>query len=180
MGVVIDLASHDLDVMYYLLGVEVERVYAETMRQIHTRYEDLLTGLLRFRNGVIGVLDVNRLTPTKIRELAVTGERGMFVVNYLTQDLYFYENHYASSGWEALGIFKGVGEGNMVRLRVEKEEPLRAELRAFVEAIAGDAPPPVSGEDGLRAVILAQKLVESGRTGAVVVVNNRPGEGARV
>jgi predicted dehydrogenase len=68
----------------------------------------------------------------------------------------------------------------MVRLRVEKEEPLRAELRAFVEAIAGDAPPPVSGEDGLRAVILAQKLVESGRTGAVVVVNNRPGEGARV
>jgi len=180
MGVVIDLASHDLDVMHYLLGVEVERVYAETMRQIHTRYEDLLTGLLRFRNGVIGVLDVNRLTPTKIRELAVTGERGMFVVNYLTQDLYFYENHYNSDGWEALGIFKGVGEGNMVRLRVEKEEPLRAELRAFVEAIIKDAPPPVSGEDGLRAVILAQKLVESGCTGTVVMVNSPLGEGARV
>ena len=68
----------------------------------------------------------------------------------------------------------------MVRLRVEKEEPLRAELRAFVEAIVKDAPPPVSGEDGLRAVILAQKLVESGRTGTVVMVNSPLGEGARV
>jgi UDP-N-acetylglucosamine 3-dehydrogenase len=180
MGVVIDLASHDLDVMHYLLGVEVERVYAETMRQIHTHYEDLLSGLLRFRNGIIGVLDVNRLTPTKIRELTVTGERGMFIVNYLTQELYFYENHYVSGEWEALGIFKGVGEGNMVRLRVEREEPLRAELRAFVEAIVKNELPPIGGRDGLRAVILAQKLVESGRTGEVVKVNDISEEGSRV
>ena len=170
MGVVIDLATHDLDVMCYLLGSEVERVYAETTRRIHTQYEDLLSGLLRFKNGAIGVLDVNRLTPTKIRELTLTGERGMFVVNYLTQDLYFYENDYAAGGWENLGILKGVGEGNMIRLRIEKKEPLRVELESFVKAVANDGRPLVGGEDGLRALVLAKQLVESGRSGRVVEI----------
>lgn len=168
MGVVIDLATHDLDVICYLLNSEVERVYAETMRQIHTEYEDLLSGLLRFRNGAIGVLDVNRLTPTKIRELTLTGEKGMFVVNYLTQDLYFYENEYAAGSWESLGVFKGVGEGNMIRLRIEKKEPLRAELESFVHVIINDGRPLVSGEDGLRALVLAKQLVESGQSRKVI------------
>ncbi|MGC8874745.1 MAG: Gfo/Idh/MocA family protein, partial [Chloroflexia bacterium] len=162
MGVVIDLAAHDLDVMYYLLGQEVERVYAETTRWIHARHEDMLCGLLRFRDGCLGLLDINRLTPTKIRELSVTGEKGMFVVNYLTQDLYFYENTYTAGNWDNLSILKGVGEGNMVRLTVARKEPLRAELEAFVRAVKDDLAPPVSGEDGLRVLRLALQLVRSG------------------
>lgn len=162
MGVVIDLAAHDLDVMFYLLGQEVERVYAETMRWIHARHEDLLCGLLRFRDGSLGLLDINRLTPTKIRELSVTGEKGMFVVNYVTQDLYFYENTYTAGDWESLSILKGVGEGNMVRLTIARKEPLRAELEAFVGAVKDNLPPPVGGEDGLRVLRLALELVRSG------------------
>lgn len=170
MGVIIDLATHDLDVMCYLLGSEVERVYAETTRRIHSQYEDLLSGLLRFKSGAIGVLDVNRLTPAKIRELTLTGERGMFTVNYLTQDLYFYENDYATGAWESLGILKGVGEGNMIRLRIEKKEPLRVELESFVNAVVNDGRPLVDGKDGLRALVLAHRLVESGCSRKVVEI----------
>lgn len=162
MGVVIDLAAHDLDVMFYLLGQEVERVYAETTRWIHARHEDLLCGLLRFRGGCLGLLDINRLTPAKIRELSVTGEKGMFVVNYLTQDLYFYENRYTAGDWDSLSILKGVGEGNMTRLTIARKEPLRAELEAFVRAVKDNLPPPVSGEDGLRVLCVALELVRSG------------------
>lgn len=162
MGVVIDLAAHDIDIMLHLLNSPVERVYAETMRQVHTALEDLLSGLVRFRNGAIGVLDINRLTPTKIRELTVTGERGMFLVNYLTQDLYFYENTYAAGNWDNLGILKGVGEGNMVRLAIARKEPLRAELEDFVRAVRDGGRPAVSGEDGLRVLALALQLVEAG------------------
>jgi UDP-N-acetylglucosamine 3-dehydrogenase len=168
VGVVIDLATHDLDVMSWLIGQPVERVHAETARRIHTAHEDLLSGLLRFADGTIGVLEVNWLTPTKVRELSVTGERGMFLVNYLTQDLYFYENIRADGQWETLGILTGVGEGNMVRLRIERREPLREELVSFVEAIRSDSEPLVSGADGLAAVALAQTLVEAGRTSAFV------------
>jgi len=162
MGVVLDLATHDLDVMCYLLESDVVRVYAETTRRIRTEYEDLLSGLLRFANGAIGVLDINYLTPTKIRELSLTGERGMFLVNYLTQDLYFYKNDYADSTWESLGTFRGVSEGAMTRIRVKREEPLRLELESFAHAVTTGGQPLVSGEDGLRTLCLARKLIISG------------------
>jgi len=171
VGVVIDLAAHDLDIMWYLLGAEVTRIYAETERRVHTEHEDLLSGLLRFTDGTVGVLDVNWLTPTKVRELAVTGERGMFVVNYLTQELYFYENETAAHGWDTLSILRGVEEGRMIRLQVEKKEPLQAELEAFVDAVAGNKEPPVTGEDGLRALRLAHQIVEAGREHKVVILD---------
>ncbi len=169
MGVVIDLAAHDLDVMLYLLEEEVERVYAETARWVHARHEDLLAGLLYFRNGTLGLLDINRLTPTKIRELAVTGEKGMFLVNYLTQDLYFYENTYTAGNWDSLGVLKGVGEGNMLKLTIARKEPLRAELEAFIRAVEHDEAPPVSGEEGMRVLALALQLLESGEEHRVIV-----------
>ena len=125
VGVVIDLSTHDVDIMRFLTGSEVTRVYAETARRIHTDHEDLLSGLLRFTDNSIGVLDINWLTPTKIRELTVTGEKGMFFVNYLTQDLYFYENNYIKTDWDTISNIAGVSEGDMVRLRIDKVEPLK-------------------------------------------------------
>jgi UDP-N-acetylglucosamine 3-dehydrogenase len=177
VGVVIDLATHDLDIMRYLLDSEVKRIYAETEQEIHTDHEDLLSGLLRFENGVIGLLSINWLTPTKIRELTVTGERGMFLVNYLTQDLYFYENDHADSQWGSLGLLRGVSEGNMVRLKIEKREPLRIEIEAFVKAVLKDGEPAVRGEDGLTALALAQRLVESGQENRVITLAEGAGRG---
>lgn len=162
VGVVIDLAVHDLDVMRYVTGREVVRVYAETERRIHSSREDLLSGLVRLQEGIIGTLNINWLTPTKIRELSVIGELGMFRVDYLTQDLYFFENAQAQAAdWPYLTL-RGVGEGRMIRHVVAKREPLRLEQEAFIKAVVGEAPVAVSGEDGLRALELAQAIVESG------------------
>ena len=162
VGVVLDLAAHDLDIMWYLTGAEVTRVYAETARRVHTSQEDLLLGTLRFTDGTIGVLDINWLTPAKIRELSVIGERGMFQVNYLTQDLFFYENAEVSEGWDTLSILRGVAEGRMIRHVVTKREPLRTELEAFLTTVRGGKIPIVQGEDGLRALRQAQAIVKSG------------------
>jgi len=163
VGVVIDLAVHDLDVMRYVSRAEVTRVYAETERRIHSTREDLLTGLVRLSDGTVGTLTINWLTPTKIRELYVTGERGMFRVDYLTQDLYFFENATANGGdWETLRVLRGVSEGRMIRHVVDKKEPLRAEQEAFLASVLGQAPTAVTGMDGLRALELAQAVVTSG------------------
>jgi predicted dehydrogenase len=163
VGVVIDLAVHDLDVMRYVSGAEVARVYAETEQRIHSTREDLLTSLIRLDDGTIGTLTINWLTPTKIRELYVTGECGMFRVDYLTQDLYFFENATAISGdWETLRVLRGVSEGRMIRHVVAKKEPLRAEQEAFLAAVRGEAPVAVTGRDGLKALELAQAVVASG------------------
>lgn len=163
VGVVLDLATHDLDVMRHLTGAEVTRVSAEISRELDRPHEDMLSGLLRFDNGVIGLLNVNWLSPTKVRELTVHGERGMFVVNYLTQDLSFYENSYRDGDWESLQVFRGVAEGRMIRYPIARREPLQVELESFVRSIAHDEPFPVSGEDGLEAVLLAQRLVTAGQ-----------------
>lgn len=163
VGVALDLGTHDLDVMRFVVGSEIARVYAEAKRTIHTSREDLVSALVRFENEVVGVLEVNWLTPTKARELTVTGERGMFRVDYLTQDLYFYENADAAPiGWPMMSVMRGVSEGSMTRLLVHKVEPLRTELEVFLAAVeSGDPSALVSSEDATRALELATALVRS-------------------
>lgn len=168
VGVTLDLATHDLDVMRYLTGSEATQVFAETQQRIHQSHEDLLLGVVRFSNDAIGVLDVNWLTPTKVRELSITGERGMYQVNYLTQDLYYYENDYTSTNWETLRTVTGVSEGTMTRLKVQKAEPLLLEYQNVLAAIRGEGEVRVNGSDGLAALRLAYQLVEAAKTREVV------------
>ncbi len=171
VGVIVDLATHDLDLLRYITGEEAVRVYAETEQQIHSAYEDILAGTIRLRNGIIGILDVNWLTPSKIRELTVTGERGMYLVDHLTQDLYFYENAEANGErWATMSLLRGVSEGRMIRFPVHKHEPLRAELEAFIVAVRNGTPPLVDGRDGVAALRLAEALVQSGREGRSVIL----------
>jgi predicted dehydrogenase len=165
VGVVIDLATHDLDIMHYLTDCIVMKMHAEIGRRLHTAHEDLLSAVLRFENDTIGVLDINWLTPTKVREVSVLGERGMFVANYLTQDLTLYENEAAPQGEDFHLAVLGVSEGRMIRYKVIKKEPLREELEAFAGAVARGDQAPVRPEDGLLALMTAQKLVESGTRG---------------
>ncbi len=165
VGVVVDLAPHDVDIMRFLAGADPVRLYAETEQRIHTEHEDLLFALLRFPEGIVGALEINWLTPTKLREVLVLGERGMFRVDDLTQDLYFYENAQAASlTWPALQTLVGVSEGSMTRFAIQRYEPLKLELQAFLKAVRGEAPIAVTGEDGLAALHLALALVESGET----------------
>ena len=174
VGVVIDLATHDLDLMRFLTGSEIVRVYAETRRKVHTTREDMVSGLVRLADGSVGLLQINWLTPTKIRQMTVTGERGMFRADYLTQDLYFHENAEAPDhNWQQITMLRGVSEGSMVKYVIRKREPLQSELEAFIKAIAGDLAGIVSGEDGSEALRLALAMVESGDEGRVVTVARR-------
>ncbi len=162
VGVVHDLAPHDIDIMSFLLESPVERVYAETLRGISTEHEDLLSGVLRFLSGVIGILDVNWLTPLKVRQLAVLGEKGQLQADYLSQEVRFHPK-----------------EGEAARaaspelVRVENKEPLRLEMEAFVEAVRSGREPPVTAEDGLSALEIASLLVESARRGEVMTLEPR-------
>ena len=168
VGVIVDLAPHDVDIMRYLTGLNPVRVYAEIEQRLHTQHEDLLLGLLRFPDKVAGSLEINWLTPTKVRDVFVLGERGLFRVDDLTQDLYFYENAQVDKVvWPALQTLKGVREGSMIRYSFQRYEPLKAELQAFINCIEKDIPPPVSGEDSLISLHVSLKLIESGQTNQV-------------
>ena len=157
--------------MRYITGEEPLSVYAETAQRIHTQHEDLLTSLLRFPSGIIGMLEINWLTPTKVRDVIVLGEKGMFRADSIKQDLYFFENADAGGEmWSERIKLKGVSEGRMVRFPLQRHEPLTAELAAFVTAILNDTTIPVSGTDGLIALRLALALVKSGNERRQVAV----------
>ena len=173
VGVVVDLAPHDLDIMRYVIGSDPIRLYAETERRIHTDHEDLFNGIMKFANGVVGVLDINWLTPTKRRTLTVTGERGMYVVDYINQDLIYYANSEAVHTWENRGSLDAppvtsVAEGEMARRAVRRQEPLAVELSEFARAVREGGPSPVDPHDALVALLLSKKMVEAGETGAVI------------
>lgn len=166
VGVIMDLAPHDLDIMRYLTGGNVNRLHAETNRILHETRDDLFAGLLRFEDGVLGILEINWLTPTKIRELCVTGERGMFQVNYLTQDLYFFENaDMNGNGWPALSLLRGVSEGMVIKYPIKKREPLRVELETFISLVHGESEEYENGLDATIAIELVAALIESAKTG---------------
>jgi predicted dehydrogenase len=170
VGVVIDLASHDVDIVRYIMNTEITRVYAETTGSIATDREDTMDAVLRCANNAIGTLNINWITPTKIRELTVTGASGMFLVNYLTQEIFFYENAEAVETWQSLSFLKGVTEGRMIRLKIDHQEPLKAELQSFAQAVRDDVDPLVSGADGKKALQIAQAIVRSGEEQVIVPI----------
>jgi predicted dehydrogenase len=164
VGVVYDLATHDIDVLHFLLGCEVERVQAETQCGIRTEYEDAVAGVLQFDNGTVALLEANWLTPVKQRELVLLGERGMFALDYLRRTLVFYPH---------AGDDESAGEP--IAIPDADTEPLRAELEAFVRVAKRLEPPAVSAADGIAALRVAEALVEAGRTGrSVRVAEGRP------
>lgn len=171
VGVIHDLAPHDIDVLRFLLGDEVERVYAHATSHIATDHEDLFAGMLHFRSGVLGILEINWLTPTKERSVSVLCERGLFVANYATQTLEFYEN-FAATARE--GSPASVTEGPMTRYAVVNREPLRVELEAFRDAILAGGPAAVGAIDGIAALAVAEALVESARRQEPVALDAVP------
>ena len=161
-GVALDLATHDVDVVRFLTDSEVSRVYAETAEREPRGREDLLSASLRLDSGTTGVLEVNWLTPTKVRQLSVTCETGMFVVDYLTQDLTYFQHPQADNEWDTLRMMRGTGEGDMVRYGIARREPLRVQWDRFLAALRGEGAPAATGRDGLAALSIARAIQRSG------------------
>jgi predicted dehydrogenase len=167
-GVAIDLATHDLDIMQFVLARDITRVYAEGTRFSHPTQEDMISCLLRFGpGGPYGLLDVNWLTPEKRRELTVIGEGGMLTASYITQDVWLTETAEAPTGWDELARVRGDAEGAVIRFALRKVEPLRAELEAFAACVLDDTVEPVTAYDGCRALVGALAVRDS-------AANNRP------
>jgi UDP-N-acetylglucosamine 3-dehydrogenase len=164
--------------MRYILGSEVSHLYCHTQTGVRTQYEDALLAVLRFENDVSALLDVNWLSPLKVRELIVLAEGGMLTLDYINQELFVYKDAGQPSAWVDPAALRITPEA-VHKLPVAKSEPLLAELGAFVRAVAEDEEPLLTCEDAIVALHLAEQLVESGVKGqALAVVSPVLGGGA--
>ena len=150
VGVVIDLAVHDIDLIRWFTESDIVEVQPQLSSAVAER-EDI--ALLQFRtaNGVLAHINTNWLTPFKARSVTVA-TRGKYVMgDLLTRQV-----------TECFG-FKPDGSYSMRHLPVGHDEPLRAELIAFLKAVRNGETPAVTGDEGVASLEIATQCLETPR-----------------
>jgi UDP-N-acetylglucosamine 3-dehydrogenase len=170
VGVVKDLATHDIDLTSWVTGRTYTMVSAQTVFRSGRPHEDMVAVVGQLTDGAMVNHLVNWLSPLKERSTVVTGEKGCFVADTLTADLTFYANGAIDTEWEALRAFRGVAEGDMVRFAIPKREPLLVEHERFRDAVEGKSSDIVTLRQGLRTVEVAAAVLESAKSGTTVRV----------
>lgn len=174
-GVVVDLATHDIDLTAWVTGATYRSVSARTAHRSGRPHEDLLTAVGELSDGVVVTHLVNWLSPFKERITTVTGDLGCFVADTITADLTFFANGSEPARWDQVAAFRGVTEGHMTRFAIPKPEPLLTELEHFAAAVRGEPADVVSLEDGLATVEVAEALRESATSGETLSLRSRVG-----
>ncbi len=170
VGVVKDLATHDIDATAWIARSPFARVGALACTKSGRPHEDLVTVTGELLDGTLTSHLVNWLSPFKERLLVVTGERGAFVADTLSADLTFHENGTVVTDWERIAAFRGVAEGASTRFAIPKREPLVVELEAFRDAVLGIPSEVVTMRDGMRTLAVAEAVLASAGTRTMVEV----------
>lgn len=165
VSAIIDLATHDIDILQYLINSRPKRIYAEADKRFHTK-EDFMSSFIRYENGVIGHIEVSWLHPHKVRNLSVLGTKGMYTANYITQELLFYKQNtklFVNNTFP-MAEYKS----DVVKVAFESREPLEIELQSFIESCIRGVKMAVTGFDGLVALETAMKITESSQKHKVI------------
>lgn len=170
VGVVKDLASHDIDLTAWVAQAPYRTVAAHVAFKSGRKHEDLVAFVGGLDGGIIATHLVNWLSPLKERSTVVTGELGTLVADTLTADLTYYANGTAETTWESLAGFRGMTEGDMVRYALGKREPLLVEHEAFRDAVLGVSSDIVTMAEGLATVRVAEAVLESAASGRTVAL----------
>jgi predicted dehydrogenase len=164
VGVVKDLATHDIDLIRWIGQSEFDVVFGQTAHKMGRPHEDLVVGTGRLLNGTVVGLNVNWLTPTKRRRVTVLGEGGAFVADTISADLTYYTNADVPTRWDAMAQRRGVSEGDMIRYALEKREPLMVEIENFRDVVLGrEGAQHVTLADGVETLRVAERLLEMAR-----------------
>ena len=149
VGVVVDLAVHDIDIIRHLTDSEIVEVQPQLAR---TRAEREDTALLQFRleNGVIAHITTNWVTPYKTRTLQIATMEKFVVADLMTRQVTEYFGQQPDGSYSTRGVMSWPAE------------PLKKELEAFAHAIRTGEPPAVTGEDGLRNLEVALRCLGEG------------------
>jgi predicted dehydrogenase len=170
VGVVMDLATHDIDLTAWVTGRNYTHVAARTVSRSGRPHEDMVSAIAGLDDGVMANHLVNWLSPFKERSTVITGQRGSFIADTLTADLTFYANGAVDTEWEALRAFRGVAEGDMIRYAIPKREPLLVEHERFRDAVEGKENDIVTLRQGMRTVEVAEAVLRSARDGVMVAI----------
>jgi UDP-N-acetylglucosamine 3-dehydrogenase len=174
VGVVMDLATHDIDLTAWVSRQPFASVSARTAHKSGREHEDLVAVVGTLADGTVTDHLVNWLSPFKERVTVITGERGTFVADTLSADLTMYANGSVATTWDEVQQFRGVSEGDVIRYAITKPEPLLVEHEQFRDAVLGKEADVVALEQACATVRVAEAMLESARTNKTIELKDCP------
>jgi len=162
VGVTHTDAIHYFDLFAHLFGRAATEVSAIQRDYLGRGLDDLSWTVVHY-GDIPTVVEANYFVPGTWRECVIVGERGALVADYTTSvvTLHLGEHLERDGVWEAV-------ETGKEELPTGREEPLRVELQAFLDACAGRSPNPVPAADGVRALAVVEAAAQSARLGTTV------------
>ena len=168
VGVIFDLATHDLDLTSWILEEPCKKVFAQSAAKSGREFEDLVLITTKYDSGVIASHSVNWLSPLKERSIQILGERGTFMIDTLNSSLTFYSNGSHAVTQEKLSHFSGVSQGEILTYAFDKPEPLRVEHEKFIEYLQGTSCEIITISEGANVVMVAEGVLKSARSGLAI------------
>lgn len=145
VGVVLDLMIHDIDIVLGLIEQDVVTIEAVGLSTI-SDYEDVANVRLTFQDGTIADITASRVTKDIVRKMRIFQEDSYVSLDYVTQDA---------------AIFRKIGDKILKeKIKIKKKDPLKKELKSFIECVRTGKRPIVSGVEGRRALQVALEIVE--------------------
>jgi UDP-N-acetylglucosamine 3-dehydrogenase len=162
VGVIMDLGIHDVDVMRHITSSNVKSVYAVGGRFANPSFEDYANLLMEFDNGAVGFIEVNWLTPMKVRKVSFTCSGGFVQMDYTDQSLEVSTSKVGNL--DQSDMFRIPLEYDVRKVSVRKEEPLRSELDLFLKAAESGRSPAAGGMDAVQNLKVCEAALASMRT----------------
>ncbi len=157
-GVVLDLMIHDIDIILDLVKDEIENINGYG-RKIKGEHEDYATASIKFKNGVIANLTASRITQRRQRTLKITEIEKYMKVDYMNKILEIYRQSQAKYVTEDNDV-KFIYSDIVERPYISQEEPLKLELKSFIECVKSRKQPVVDGIAGRKALDVALKILD--------------------
>ena len=155
IDVVLDLMIHDLDIVQWLVGRDVEATEVRAVGiPVLTNRVDAANARIEFATGAVANITASRVGTEKIRKMRFFQPHDYIAVDYSTR----HASISSLAAPSATGSWPGVSVKN---LDIVDVEPLRAEVELFLEAARDGTPPPVTGAEGRQALALAERLLQS-------------------
>jgi predicted dehydrogenase len=145
IGVVLDLMIHDLEVILHLVRSPVQTIDAVGV-PVLSRGEDIANARLRFENGCVANITSSRISPERMRKIRVFQEDAYLSLDYQNQSGEIYR--------------KADGRITRDKVEIERQEPLKRQLLAFVECASTGGAPRVSGFQATAALELAVEITK--------------------
>jgi predicted dehydrogenase len=157
-GVVLDIMIHDIDIILNLINSKVVTTHV-LGASVFSKKDDLVSAQLEFENGCIANIVASRVSQNKIRTLSVTQEDSFVVLDYTDQEIYVHRKS-SSEHQMSKGSLRYKQESLVERIFVHKDNPLKLELKHFIDCVENGSPRNVAVNNELYSLEIALDILD--------------------